>query len=957
MSDSPTPPTIPHAGVLEDLATMPAYVMPDHREGHPANGRFSCCFCGVGDSGQVVIHETRRASGPQVPPLPPGEGLLWLANPVEPRPAMVGADGRLYVRTVEALTPGGGVLMGELEFEGVRTPVTVREVERRTNVDGKLFSQVFTPYRRSLSVTNSQIVDTLPTKGCVKLKHSTVRQRPAFPIHVAPSVKEDDGRRTTTYQEAIERLAQLVLDHHGKGGKILLYCTGQLDYLAIFALQEVFRLLGVRNLTGNAEHCLNAGAAHNEILTGQEGPFLTLEQAIGGPDRLFLFNGWNGFITHPPAFLQVLKREQLDVYMVEVMVTESVKAVAKKLGAERILLIKPGTDPHLALAVGHEILTKHPDAVEQRFLDRFADPASFVRYRELVMQPRFAPEEVARRIAAEPAYEANVLAGIRGIAARMANPGTVPINIPSVGLSQTTGVVAHCLWGNAMAMVGKYGLRADGTPAGGTLRIPGQINAESEIQGLSGKFFMGRIPIEDHAEAAVRMGLPPDAYAAVPNDEHRPALDYSESDRGVEGERPELFICFGTQFEANMMNRPKWLEKLTDPSSTLVVVDPIPDPFTLEHAELVIPSPPHPATTKVYQNGEWKLSLSVPQKAAPPQTRSDATIVYDVMAEIVRRLEHDEALRQAHPDLARHLESGYLRRRFCPPSIESEGRGLLRVDGEVSRPQLWQRVLDYLSGTACRKLDDPEGRRGALYCLPTHPDGRPVQWADLLEGSVVYGGVGTSRYKLDYDDPEAVPFRDIYRRPWRYRFFVATERDLQPPEGLILNSGRSTLSDDKELVRFASTTFNSGKATPTVGMPQNNPLFVSPELAARLGLKTGDDARITGCETNDSIVLPVVVSDRVKGQTMYTSFHKTVAQMERGLTVNTVTSHRERCPYTNQTRLKATAVTVERVQPSEAVVDPLLLEDDDDVLTPPRPRNMRIELSYADIESRFPAPR
>src|SRR5690606_3334320 len=140
---------------------------------------------------------------------------------------------------------------------------------------------VFTPYRRSLSVTNSQIVDTLPTKGCVKLKHSTVRQRPAFPIHVAPSVKEDDGRRTTTYQEAIERLAQLVLDHHGKGGKILLYCTGQLDYLAIFALQEVFRLLGVRNLTGNAEHCLNAGAAHNEILTGQEGPFLTLEQAIG----------------------------------------------------------------------------------------------------------------------------------------------------------------------------------------------------------------------------------------------------------------------------------------------------------------------------------------------------------------------------------------------------------------------------------------------------------------------------------------------------------------------------------------------------------------------------------------------------------------------------------------------------------------------------------------------------
>ena len=41
MSETPTLPTIPHAGVLEDLATMPAYVMPDHHGGHPANGRFS----------------------------------------------------------------------------------------------------------------------------------------------------------------------------------------------------------------------------------------------------------------------------------------------------------------------------------------------------------------------------------------------------------------------------------------------------------------------------------------------------------------------------------------------------------------------------------------------------------------------------------------------------------------------------------------------------------------------------------------------------------------------------------------------------------------------------------------------------------------------------------------------------------------------------------------------------
>jgi anaerobic selenocysteine-containing dehydrogenase len=939
MSDSPTLPTIPHAGVLEDLATMPAYVMPDHHGGHPANGRFSCCFCGVGDGGHVVVSENKRGAE-QAAALPPGESLLWVARAADPKPAMVSEDGRLWVRTHEALTSVGGVLSAELEHDGVRTPVMVREVERKLTDAGKLFSQVFIPYRRSLSVTNSQIVDTTPTKGCVKLKHATVRQRPAFPIHIAPSVRQGGERRSVSYAQGIAKLADLVLAHRPGKGKILLYCTGQLDYLAIFAIQEVFRLLGVRNLTGNAEHCLNAGASHNELLTGQEGPFLTIDQAINGPDRFFLFNGWNGFISHPPPFLEVLKRDDADIYMVEVMVTESVKMVAKKLGTDRILLIKPGADPHLALAVAHELLTRHAEALEPRFMERFADAGSFDRYRAVALDPRFAPEAVARRIAAEPQYEANLLAGIRRIAERMATPGVVPINIPSVGLSQTTGVVAHCLWGNTMAMLGKYGLRPDGTPAGGTLRIPGQINAESEIQGLSGKIFMGRIPMADHAEAAERMGLPNDAYAAVLADPHRPALDYSE----YEGERPELFICFGTQFEANMMNRPKWLEKLADPATTLVVVDPIPDPYTLENAELVLPSPPHPATTKVYQNGEWKLTLSVPQKLAPKETRSDATIVYDLMAEIVGRLATDETLRRAHPDLTRHLESGYLRRRFCAPGFAEDDYGtgkLLRVDGEVSRPQLWKRVQAYLGGTE-------GGAHGPLYCLPTHPDGRLVEWSDLIaEPGVVYGGVGTTRYMLDYDDPAAVPFRDVYRRPGRYRFFVPTEVDLQVPEGLMLNSGRSTLSDDKELVRFASTTFNSGKATPIVGMPDNNPLYVSPLLAAQLHLRTGDDARITNRETGDSIVLPVVVSDRVKGQMIYTSFHKTKAQMERGLTVNTVTSHRGRCPYSNQTKLKVQSVTVERVQPYRAVTDA-----DEAAIPPVRPRNVRIELELRDASSR-----
>src|SRR5262249_53319521 len=150
------------------------------------------------------------------------------------------------------------------------------------------------------------------------------------------------------------------------------------------------------------------------------------------------------------------------------------------------------------------------------------------------------PERVAARIAPEPQYVERLQRGIRDIASKLARADVVPIKISSVGLSQTSGAVAHALWGSLFAMLGKYGLAADGSPRGGTLRLPGQINAESEVQGLSRKYFMGRIPMDDATEAARRMGLPDDAYDLVREDAPRAALDYSDETPGVR----ELFLFF-----------------------------------------------------------------------------------------------------------------------------------------------------------------------------------------------------------------------------------------------------------------------------------------------------------------------------------------------------------------------------------------------------------------------------
>jgi anaerobic selenocysteine-containing dehydrogenase len=890
-------PTIDHVGFLEDLYEIPSYLIkPDYSRNQNGQGRYSCSFCGVGDSATILIQSQSTVDSPPV-----GYGSLTINvdGKTEKCPVRINQEGQLELEAKLPLATNGVAITGELEIENYKRIITAKEVKSLDRPDNHL--QIFQIYSSNVSSTKTSFSLQTPTAGCVKMKSSMGQQKPVFPIHTAPSAlnPETGQRQTVSYRDAISRFADLLLAHRPPEGRTLLYACGQTDYFTAFAMQEVFRLLGVRSLTGNAEHCLNAGAVHNEILTGQEGPYLTMEQCFNGPGRFFLLNGWNGSIGHPPAFNQVVNQKNLDAYLVETVVTESAQILAQKLGPDRILLIRSASDTHLALSVAHEILSRYPQAVEQRFIEGYSDIESYDKFVALAKTEDFSPERVAYRIAPEPSYEERLLKGIRDIASKLARPDVVPINIPSVGLSQTKGVVPHCIWGNIFAILGKFGLKADGTPAGGTLRIPGQVNAETEAQGMSRNIFMGRIRMteEGAVDAARRMGLPDDAYEKALHDKPRAALDYGEPTQ----ER-ELFICFGTQFEGNMMGRKRWIKKLESPNTTLVVIDPIPDPFTLRRAALIIPSPPHVAAAKLYQNGEWRITLSVPRKRAPEETRTDPTIIYDLMAEISHRFRNDSDLCRVHPDLTRHSESGYLRRRF--ESIESGGE-LERIDGEVSRPRLWERVQAYMSGGI-----------GPLYCRPEREDGSPIRWEELLQSeSLVYGGVGKSRYRLDYDDPNHIPFRDIYRRPGKFKFFVPTEKDLELPKGIILNSGRSTLTDDRARIRFANATFNSGKATPAVDMPDENPLFISQMLADQLGFSTGDRARVTNTETGDSIHLPVVVTNRVKGEAGYVNFHKSRAELEEGRYLNDVTSHTGRCPYCSQTNFKATTVQLERVGP------------------------------------------
>lgn len=912
-------PVIEHVGFLEPHVTVPESLLtPHHIYGVEHKGHYSCAYCGVGNGANLKTQEVSESKSQQ-PTQTEETGIFRvesLGQVVEYR-AFMNEHGFVDLITESPVVASGQVLTGVFysvpedvfyELKGALNEdldanssrqMMIREAGLLQAEAGNTIAQRFSFYTTTTRSTENLVHSKAPTQGCVKFKTSMGEQRTVFPIHIAPSVLDVTGYRVPLfYPEALTRLADLLLAHRAPYGRTLVYACGQVDYFTVFALQEVFRLLGVRNLTGNTEHGQQSGSVAHEILTGQEGPFLTLDQALHGSNHFFLLSGWNGFISHPPVFHELLKHKQLDAYLIDVMVTESAKMLAAKLRPDRILMIRSGTDSHLALAVAHELLQQYPQAVEQRFIDQFSDIETFKSFVSLAMQPQFAPAAVANRIAPDVTYVERLLKGIQHIASKLAQADTVPIHIPSVGLSHTKGVVPHCLWGNVLAMLGKYGIKPDGSPAGGVLRMAGQINDQSLIQGLSPERMMGRIPLTPAGikEAAKRMALPENAYEGLLTEPFRPALDYAKPTA-----ENELIICLGTQFSSNMINRPRWLKKLRSPNTTLVVIDPIPDPFALSHAALVIPSPPHAAASKLYQNGEWRLTLSLPRKQASPETRTDATILYDVMAEISQRLNEDLALRLQHPDLAALVESGYLRERFEAPE---QGGGLLRQNGEVSRPQIWERITHYLQG---------------LYCLPTHPDGRVITWDDLLEaGQICYGGVGQQRFVLNYDRPEKVPFADIYGTPRPFTFFIPTEADLSIPDAILLNTGRSSMSDEPKRIRFALSTFNSGKATTGVDMPAENELHLSLSLAEKLGIQAGEQVRVSNCETGAALILPALPSNRLKGNTVYVSFHKCQAELHDERFINTLTSHTGRCPYTGQTNLKITPVRLERLMPEEA---------------------------------------
>lgn len=886
-------PILDHTRYLEPLQNLPTHVWPHKYKSTlprpPHQGFFSCDLCGVGTHAVLPLPNVSLMTTDTSLP-----ASFRFHNKEKNYPAMVHGN-HIQILTEHPLAKNGTVIQGTLKLKNAQIEqVELRTLDLLLEPDGRTLAQRFLRLSETPEIESVQPHTTRPLKPCRKFYRSLDEKPGLYPLHLRPSVLDITQRRVPLfYKEGLERFASLVLEHRPPRARTLIYGSGRLDYFAVFAIQEVFRLLGVRNMTSNCEHGYLAAGSYMSHLAGAPAPFVNLEQATTAPNAFYLLSGWNGMVSHPPVFDAILSREDFDGYYIDVMMTESAREIARRFGPERVIILRSGGDSQFILGIMNRLLYKYPTAFEARFVSLFSDRASYEAFVNLASEEQFSPKEVAHRLAPEFAYRERIHQAIRDIAKKLTRK--TPIHIPSLGLSQTGGIVPHCLWANVLASLGKLGIDASGTLQGGVLQLPGQVNHESHLQGFSPQHFMGRIPVDASgaSEAARRMELPADAYGKMLEVSPRLLLDYSEPDS-----RKELYIFFGSQYASSMMNRSRWLRKLKDGQTQFIVIDPSPDAFSLAHAALILPVAPHVASTKLYQNGEWRLNLSLPRRKAPGQTRSDTTLVYDLMATIARMLRESATLRMQHPDIANLIDTGYVPRRF-------EAKGLPRYEGEVDRALLWQRIQDYLSGK--------HGNGLPLYCRPEHENGEPIRWETLVtQGSLLHGGVGTRKHRLDYDKG-SLPFTDIYRQPVRYRFFVPTSEDLQLPRGIILNSGRASLAEATEENHFALNTVNSGKRSYPEEIPEDNPLYVSLMLAERYNLQAGDRVWITNRATRQSLVLRVFPSARLKGETVYLSIHKNWREIHEDRYVNLLTSHRNRCPYSGQTGLKCAQVELQKV--------------------------------------------
>ncbi len=843
-------PQIPLMGLLGETNQIPSWF--DNSEAHSASLSQEIWV----ENYQIQVKQQEARLQSELWDLLAGDYLLrtyYLGQYIE-QDAVLLETGMLQTQSLGLIAAPKTSFLAELEREGQNWTVLLKESSTHSQANQKI--QYFEIFKTMLEHQQIQLEIPNAPQYPVRLRLGASEMRPLFPIHLAPSVLDMTGRRVSIdYPAAIERLSDLLLAHRPPYGRTLIYADGNLDYFGHFGLQEMARLLGVRNLYGSTIWSSQALASGAEIQRGVASPFMTLEQCLQAEQPVFIINGANPYLTHPLWFEKILQTQPLDLWVIDVMVTETATLVADHLSAERILLIRPGAENHLALAIAHDIIKRHPSAVLKDQASSEVDPESLKQWISLAASDIFNPETTVDLLVPEAAYRERLLAGIYALSDQLVSSKTV-IHCPGSSLLQSGGTTGYSLWTNLLAMTGKLSQTPEQRQAG-EYRLLIESNEATQLQSLGPHQFFGGVPINSEGiqAAASRLGLPLDSFKDLLSETVRPIEDFLQP---TQASQKELIICIGEGLEAKWIrDHEHWYRKLKDSDASLIVIDNMPGPFLKKHATLCLPALPDLANAQVYQSSEGRFHTRLPRRQAPAQMRSETTIFYDTMAEISRNLRQNGRYRKAHPDLARLSESGYLAQRFEAVSKQNKN-GLKRIQGEVNRKQLWQRILDYSQ------------HGGILASSPQTQPGQVASWQELQDPE--------SRV---YNNPAGLLSQGLCQETRAFQFFVPQQTDFDLPQQTVLVTGSTLPSPLQSQVAFALQANFSQRKYWHQALPEQRLLYISAYSAKKWDLIDGDQVRLQALQTPLSPFYPIRISNWLKGDIVYFDHYLSVAEIHQ----------------------------------------------------------------------------
>lgn len=823
-------PTLPHVGYLEDLLSYPDWLpLPEFMtpEQHPV-------YAPTGIEG--IAHHTRNLYRSESWDLEAGVYTLnayfmgqWIETPV----AL--ADHILTLQQDVQIAVNPGAVLVELSQGESRWTLMMKALPplRGSFPRFQIYKTLLQHNAHTLQL-NTQKHPPLPRNISVQLAHGI--ERSLFGIQQQPSVLDVTGQRVAiTSEEAYDRLADLLLAHRPPYGRTLVYADGNLDLFDYFSLQEVGRLLGIRNLHGSSIWGAEALATGQALLKTEV--HHTLEEVLSLERPTFLFNGWNGLIHHPVAFEKLAEHPTAHIWVIDSLMQESVKYLLAQHPRCEVLLIRPGSEGLLALCIARCLIEHHG------FSD--ASAPGFRDYAAVTQSSIFEMDPMVAELVADPQDTEHLKEQILRLATTLADPDQQAAHIPGNSLYQSGGSQAYCLWHNLLELVNKrYEWQSFDTG-----------NEGQQITHFGPHRFFGNIPMNQAGceEAALRMGLPADAYSALKNENVRPIQDFLTPSQG---NQRELIICIGHGLEARWIrDHDAWYEKVRSTDAVLVVLDSMPGPFMQRHAALCLPLSPEISQYQLRQEGCSRWYHELPQKKAPEHTHSTSTWLYRTMDVLTRALQHSHSIQAGHPDLTRHQD--YLSLRFSSQQLPDRGT-------EVCRQALWERMQAYM---------EYEG----VYATP---------WEALFTETTIA-----------LDPPPLGTFH----------YFVPQFNDFSQPRESVLNIGSSVPNATFQQVRHAINASTRGHAYDYGTMPKARVLFISPTLAKQQGLHNGDSVEL---RQNGAVPIQcqVTLSHDLKDKTLYFSHYLSQEELNTRQVMPWSRFRAQVCPYSQVPLLKKVQV-------------------------------------------------